>query len=143
MTAVNRSAIVRHSPQQMFELVSDVAAYPRRFGWCEAAEVLDETAAEQVARLVVRMGAMRASFTTRNRLNPPQRIGLALIEGPFTQLAGAWHFQPLGGEACKVTLELDFELAGRFVGSALAFGFQGLADRMVDDFCREARRIHG
>jgi ribosome-associated toxin RatA of RatAB toxin-antitoxin module len=143
VTAVNRSAIVRHSPQQMFELVSDVAAYARRFAWCEASEVLDQGAHEQVARLVVRMGAMRTSFTTRNRLDPPHRIGLALLEGPFTQLAGAWHFQPLGGEACKVTLELDFELAGRVVGSALAFGFQGLADRMVDDFCREARRIHG
>ena len=37
---------------------------------------------------------------------------------------------------------LDFEFAGRFVGSALALGFQGLADRMVDDFVRTARQIY-
>jgi len=143
MTAVNRSAIVRHTPQQMFDLVNDIAAYPRRFAWCEAAEVLSEDGDELVARLAVRMGALRTSFTTRNRLDPPLRIGMSLVEGPFTQLAGAWHFLPIGSDGCKVTLELDFEVAGRFIGSALAFGFQGLADRMVDDFCREARRTHG
>ena len=35
---------------------------------------------------------------------------------------------------------MDFEVAGKVLGSALAIGFQGVADRMVDDFCREADR---
>ena len=42
----------------------------------------------------------------------------------------------------EVGLVLDFEFAGRFVSSALALGFQGLADRMVDDFVRTARQIY-
>ncbi|MFZ9363325.1 MAG: type II toxin-antitoxin system RatA family toxin, partial [Arenimonas sp.] len=40
---------------------------------------------------------------------------------------------------CKVSLNLDFEANG-LLSPAFAMGFQGLADRMVDDFCRQADR---
>ena len=40
--------------------------------------------------------------------------------------------------SCKVTLTLDFEPQSRLLAPALALGFQGLADRMVDDFVRIA-----
>jgi ribosome-associated toxin RatA of RatAB toxin-antitoxin module len=46
----------------------------------------------------------------------------------------------LAEDACKVSLSLDFDVASKLIGSALAIGFQGLADRLVDDFCREANR---
>ena len=77
---------------------------------------------------------------TRNTLQAPTRIDLMLVEGTFRKLSGGWHFHSLAEDACKVSLNLDFEVAGKLLGSALAIGFQGLADRMVDDFCREADR---
>ena len=42
MIQIRRSAIVRHRPEQMFDLVNDVAAYPRRFAWCAEASVLTQ-----------------------------------------------------------------------------------------------------
>lgn len=140
MSRVVRSALVRASAERMFELVNEVEHYPARFGWCEAARVLSRTEFEMVAQLEVRVGALKVAFTTRNRLDPGRSITLALVEGPFRALSGHWQFLALGDQACKVTLTLDFEVAGRVVGSALASGFGGLADRMVDDFVREARR---
>ena len=83
----------------------------------------------------------QSSFATRNRFIRPERIDLELVEGPFAALRGAWTFTALGERGCRVNLHLDFEMAGRFVGSALAIGFQGLADRMVDDFARVARQL--
>lgn len=139
MSHIQRSALVPFSAQQMFDLVNDVEAYPRRFEWCEAAQVRDRGPDFVVAGLDLRLGALRASFVTRNTLAPPERIDMNLVEGPFRVLSGGWAFRALGENGCKVTLVLDFEMAGRFVGSALALGFQGLADRMVDDFVREAR----
>ena len=44
----------------------------------------------------------------------------------------------LDESACKVTLRLEFEPQNRLLGPALALGMQSLADRMVDDFVREA-----
>jgi ribosome-associated toxin RatA of RatAB toxin-antitoxin module len=140
MSRVERSALVRASATRVYALVNDVRAYPLRFNWCDAARVLDEGDDFMVARLEVRVGALRTAFTTRNTLEPGRRIALSLVDGPFRRFAGEWQFQPLADDASKVSLRLDFDVAGRLVGSALASGFKGLADRMVDDFVREARR---
>lgn len=139
MSHIHRSALVPFSAQQMFELIDDVESYPRRFDWCEAASVLERSDAELVARLDVKLGALKASFTTRNTLTPFERIDMALVDGPFRALSGGWAFLALGERGCKISLTLDFEMAGRWIGSALAIGFQRLADNMVDDFVREAR----
>ena len=140
MTSIHRHALVRHSALRMYTLVNDVAAYPARFSWCEDSEVLEASATHMLARLDLRFAGLRTSFTTRNTLQEPTRITLALVDGPFRALTGAWHFHSLSEDACKVSLDMDFEVAGKLLGSALALGFQGLADRMVDDFCREADR---
>lgn len=138
MTSIHRHALVRHSARRMYDLVNDVASYAARFTWCDASEVLEVSDQHMLARLDLRVAGMRTSFSTRNRLEPPTRIDLELEEGPFRRFSGHWHFHSLAEDASKVSLTLDFEVAGKVLGSALALGFQGLADRMVDDFCREA-----
>lgn len=140
MTSIHRSALVKAPARRLFDLVNDVAAYPRRFVWCEDSAVLEHDKDHMLARLDVRAGGLRTSFTTRNILHPHHRIELDLVDGPFQRFGGAWHFEALGELACKISLQLDFEMAGLLLGSALAIGFTGLADRMVDDFCREARK---
>ena len=140
MTSIHRHALVRHSARRMYDLVNDVAGYPARFPWCEGSQVLEASDTHMLARLDLRLAGLRTSFTTRNTLEAPTRIQLHLAEGPFRKLTGQWHFHSLAEDACKVSLDLDFEVAGKVLGSALALGFQGLADRMVDDFCREADR---
>jgi len=140
MTTIHRSALVEHSAARMFALVNDVAAYPRRFDWCEAAEVLEQDDRRLVARLDLGFGALRTWFTTENTLSPPHHIDMQLRDGPFRRLHGRWQFHALDESACKVTLTLDFEPQNRLLGPAFALGFQGLADRMVDDFVRAADR---
>ena len=141
MTQIHRSALVARPASSMFALVNDVPGYPPRFEWCEAAQVLRQDDTVQVARLDLRMGGLRTSFTTRNLLYPDERIEMTLVDGPFRALTGAWRFTPLGEVGSKVELLMDFEVAGKLLGSALALGFQRLADRMVGDFVREAMRL--
>lgn len=124
----------------MFGLVNDVAAYPRRFAWCESSSVLESSGEHMVARLDLRVAGIPVGFTTRNELQFPSRIALQLVDGPFSEFSGHWVFHSLAEDACKVSLTLQIEVASRLIGSAMAIGFQGLADRMVDDFCREADR---
>ncbi len=138
MTQVHRSALVPRPAEVMYALVNDVEAYPSRFAWCSGAAVLERRDDELVARLDQRLGALSTRFTTRNRLVPNERIALDLVEGPFRALRGEWRFRALGDSGCKVSLDLDFEPAGRLVGSALAAGFQALADRLVGEFVRVA-----
>ncbi|HBK55359.1 MAG TPA: ubiquinone-binding protein [Xanthomonadales bacterium] len=140
MAVIRRSALVRLSAAAMFDLVNDVRSYPRWFDWCRAGEVLSVSEAEMLARLTVRVAGVETAFTTRNTLARPAQIDLALEQGPFRHLRGVWTFSALAEDACKVGLAMDFEPAGRWLGSTLAMGFERVADRMVDDFCRVALR---
>ena len=139
---IRRSAIVGRSDAQMFALVNDVEAYPRRFKWCVFAQVSDRTDAALTARMELRIGGMTQGFTTRNTLTPPQSITMQLVDGPFRTLSGTWTFTALGEGGCKVALALDFEYAGRLMAPIMRHGFEKLADRLVDEFCREAVQPH-
>jgi ribosome-associated toxin RatA of RatAB toxin-antitoxin module len=138
MPTIQRSALVEHSAARMFALVNDIEAYPRRFDWCDSAQVLERTEERVVARLDLGLGSLRTWFTTENSLAPPHHIDMELRDGPFRKLAGRWQFHALDECACKVTLTLAFEPNNRLLGPAFAIGFQGLADRMVDDFVKAA-----
>ena len=140
MPVILRSALVGHSAARMFALVNDVAAYPRRFDWCREAQVLEQATDRLVARLDLGIGGFHTWFTTENALAPPHHIDMTLRDGPFRHLQGRWGFHALDESACKVSLKLDFEPQNRLLGPALSLGMQGLADRMVDDFVREAER---
>jgi len=127
----------------MFDLVNEVEAYPKRFPWCSGAEVLERGDNMLVARLDLKFAGFHHSFTTRNTTDRPRRLQVSLVDGPFRSLEGVWEFVPLGDSGCKIVFALDFDYAGRLGGMALKLGFQGLASRMVDDFCREAERLYG
>ena len=51
MPTIRRSALVEHSAARMFALVNDIEAYPRRFDWCDSAQVLEADASHVIARL--------------------------------------------------------------------------------------------
>src|SRR5690606_13637010 len=104
------------------------------------AQVLEQDEDRVLARLDLGLGALRTWFTTENRLERPARIDMQLHDGPFKRLHGVWTFDRLDESACKVTLTLDFEPSSRLLGPVFTLGFQGLADRMVDDFVRVADR---
>lgn len=138
MPKIQRSALVEHSAARMFNLVNDVRAYPRRFSWCEDAQVIEAGEDRMVAKLELGIGSFRTWFTTENVLEPPRRIDMHLRDGPFRRLEGRWHFHSLDESACRVELTLDFEPQSRLLLAPLSFGLQKLADRMVDDFIRVA-----
>ncbi|MEO6104772.1 MAG: type II toxin-antitoxin system RatA family toxin [Pseudoxanthomonas sp.] len=143
MPVIVRTALVDHSATRMFALVNDVAAYPRRFDWCNAAEILEQGEDRLIARLDLGVGGFSTWFTTENALSPPHHIDMDLRDGPFKRLQGRWQFHALDESACKVSLKLDFESQSLLLAPALALGMQGLADRMVDDFVREADKGGG
>lgn len=143
MIQIRRSALVMRTPAVMFDLVNDVEAYPRRFAWCSGAAVLERDESSLVARLDLRLAGLNQSFTTRNIVLRPDRIHMLLVDGPFRTLEGEWSFLALGETGFKIALALDFDYSGRLTAPALRMGFRNLADRLVDDFSREANRVGG
>ena len=88
MTTINRSALLPYSAQQLFELVSDVEAYPQYMDGCVGAQLLHRQENTFEARLDLAKGGIRQSFTTRNHLVEGESMRLELVDGPFERFTG-------------------------------------------------------
>lgn len=139
---IERSALVQHSAEKMFQLVSDVERYPEFLPWCGGA-VLHERGGDQlVASLDVERGGLRQRFTTRNHLVPAESIRMELVDGPFEHLEGHWEFRALRADACRVTLNLEFAVQSGLARMAFSGIFAQAANTMVDAFCTRARALY-
>ncbi len=49
----------------------------------------------------------------------------------------------MGDNACKVSLEMDFEFASRLLGMAFGKLFQQIAGQLVDAFTKRADELYG
>ncbi len=143
LTTIERSALVPHTAEQMFSLVNDVEAYPEYLDDCRRAKILEQGEDYMVARLDLRKAGVSYSFTTRNTLLPPHEIRLALHSGPFKQLRGNWHFQPLGEDACKVRFHLEFEVSNKLMSVAANSLFAHVANQLVAALTERARVLYG
>ncbi len=143
MPRIERSALVLHSAQSMFNLVNDVVRYPEFLPWCIDSNLVSDSETELVAGLTISKGGIKQSFTTRNKKQSPQWMSMELIDGPFKKLNGMFTFKALSGDACKVILELDFEVAGKILGLTLTPVFKQAANTMVDAFVKRADALYG
>ncbi|MCV9878623.1 type II toxin-antitoxin system RatA family toxin [Brenneria izbisi] len=142
MPKISRSALVPFSAEQMYQLVNDVASYPAFLPGCTGSRILSSTPDEMTAAVDVAKAGISKTFTTRNTLTNNQNINMQLVDGPFRQLSGDWHFTPLSADACKVELHLDFEFTNALI--ELAFGkiFKELAGSMVQAFTQRAKEVY-
>lgn len=143
MPTVNRSALVRHSPQAMFDLVNDFERYPEFLPGCRRARLIEQDESHLVGELTLSKAGVEQSFTTLNELYSPERIELSLVRGPFRRLQGRWLFTPMGENACRVSLEMEFEFANRLLSMAFGKLFQQVASQLVDSFTRRADDVYG
>jgi len=141
-TRIQRSALVPFRAECMFALVADVRSYPEFLPWCRRAVVHHADEHRMQATLEIARGPLRKSFTTCNRLHPPGRIEIRLVEGPFRSLEGIWSFEDLPGDGARVSLDLQFEVAGALLRRTLAPVFGEIANTLVDAFCSRARALY-
>ncbi len=138
MPVVDRSALVPHSANEMFDVVNDVNRYPEFLPWCESAQIQHQDEHEMLATLTLAKSGMRQSFTTRNKLQRPNSIHLVLVSGPFSTLDGVWQFAALGDDGCRVSMRLQFDIGSRLLRASLSPVFSHIADTMVEAFCDRA-----
>lgn len=142
MAQIERSALVAFSSQQMFQLVNDIEAYPHYMNGCVGAQIIERSSELVVARLELSKLGMTYSFTTRNQLKEAEYMQMQLVEGPFQQFNGLWQFRSLAADACKVSLNLEFEFNNQLVGKAAGKWFESVASELVDGVCRRADHLY-
>ncbi len=153
MKTVKKSVLIWYSATQMFDLVTQVAAYPQFLPWCDHAQVLKSTADGALAEVGIAFSGIKQRFSTQNThilaTNGSRSVRMQLQDGPFSQLYGAWHFAPLGSAdpqdpgACKVELELHYGFDNAALGALVGPVFDKIASSLVDAFVKRAEAVYG
>jgi len=143
MASIHRSALVEYSAEQMFDLVNDIENYPAYMDGCSEAVVISQNEEELVGKLTLRKAGIKQQFTTRNRLTRPVQIDMKLVEGKFKSFSSRWSFIELSDEACKVSLDMDFELDFALVDFAAERLLSAAANSLVDSLVTRAKQVYG
>ena len=91
---------VKHTPEEMFDLVADVEKYPLFLPLCEGLKVRSRTKGEGgretlIADMSVGYKAIHETFTSKVTLDREKlKIMVAYLDGPFRALDNLWSFKP-------------------------------------------------
>ena len=146
MREVHRSAIVPYPAEAIYALVADLEAYPQFLPGCKASAVLSRDSTGLVASLSLARGPFSSTFSTRNTLEPPHRMTMDLVDGPFKSLHGEWRITPLAGpsgpQGCRIDLRVAFQFAGAARDLLLGSAFELTCSDLVDAFVARARAVY-
>ncbi len=143
MKVVSKSALVPYQVSQMYELVKDVERYPEFLPWCGGARIVEAFEDGVIGSVEISKGPVQKTFTTRNHFTRDREITVDLVEGPFSSLSGAWTFEAIGDQGCRVSLDLEFDFSNSLTRMTIGPVFNVISDKLLDSFVQEADRIYG
>jgi coenzyme Q-binding protein COQ10 len=137
-----------YTADQMFDLVADVANYPKFLPWCSEARILSRDTKDgvetMIADLVISFKVYRERFRSEVKIDRSARkIGTRYLDGPFKYMLSEWRFTPAGEGACDVEFDIDFEFKNRALQMLIGIVFEEAVRRMVAAFEGRARVLYG
>jgi coenzyme Q-binding protein COQ10 len=139
---------VKHTPEQMYDLVADVEKYPLFLPLCEALKVRSRAPGEGaretlIADMAVGYKAIRETFTSKVTLDRAAlKIAVAYLDGPFRALDNLWSFRP-DGEGCLVEFFITYEFKSRMLGMLMGAMFDRAFRKFAEAFERRADVVYG
>lgn len=97
----------------LFELVTDIKAYPLYMpGWC-AVRVLTRTPGRVVVEQIVSLGGVHVRFLSTADADPPRRLVIRANGAPFRQFRLLWRFTAEGPAETVVQAGLEIAFRSR------------------------------
>jgi coenzyme Q-binding protein COQ10 len=149
MPKFNSRRRVKHSAQQMFDLVADVERYPEFVPLCSSLAVRQRTPGPDgtevvVCDMTVSFKLVRESFTSRVTLDRPNlKIRVEYLQGPFSNLENRWAFEPRPEDSCEVGFYLSYEFKSRMLAMLMGTMFDTAFQRFAAAFEKRADIVYG
>jgi len=132
-----------YSPEQLFDLVADVARYDEFLPWVVAVRIRSSSEEETVADLVVGFNAFKERFTSKVHKERPSRVCVDYVEGPLKYLHNEWKFEPAGDGGTNVHFSVDFAFKSRIFETLAGQMFDRALRRMIGAFETRAAALYG
>ena len=132
-----------YTPEQLFEMVADVASYDEFLPWVVAVRIRSSSETETVADLVVGFNAFKERFTSRVSKQRASNITVDYIEGPLKYLKNEWRFEAAPDGGTNVYFSVDFAFRSRLFETLAGQMFDRALRRMTGAFEARAAELYG
>jgi len=132
-----------YTPEQMFDLVADVARYGEFLPWVVATRVRSDSDSEMVADMLVGFSAIREKFTSRVVKSRPEEIRVHYVDGPLRDLDNVWRFRPLDENSCEIEFDVQFSFRSAMFEKLAGQYFDRAFRKMVTAFEERAAQLYG
>ena len=139
---------LRHTAEEMFDLVAQVERYPEFVPFCEVLTIRGRRKEGErdvlVADMTVGYKLLRESFTSKVTLDRPAlSIRADYLDGPFRTMENSWHFTPLPEGGCELSFCIQYEFRSRTLAALMGTLFDRVFRTFADAFTRRADVIYG
>ena len=132
-----------YTPDQMFDLVGDIARYPEFLPWCSKAWIIRKEGDTILAELTIGYKMFREKFTSRVTLDRDNHtINVAYVSGPMKYLRNEWQFHKLPKKRTRVDFFVHFEFSNPILSGLMNMFFDVAFRQMVSAFEKRASEIY-
>ena len=133
---------IKHTPENLFNLVSDVKKYPEFLPWCLGARVKNKCEDNFEADLIIGFKIYKEIYSSEITLdNINKKIIVNYKDGPFEYLDNYWIFKD-DKNGCEVEFMVDFKFKSVFLQTLMETLFSEAVRRMVGAFEKRANELY-
>ena len=133
--------IIKHTPSNLFKLVSDVKKYPEFLPWCLGARVKNNSKNNFDADLIIGFKIYKEIYSSQVILDHVnKKIIVNYKNGPFEHLDNYWIFKD-NMKGCEVEFMVDFKFKSVFLQTLMETLFSEAVRRMVGAFEKRANEL--
>lgn len=149
MVHFQKTQLVQHSADRMFDLVAKIALYPEFVPLCTDLTVhesrnLPDGRVLLLAEMTVAYKLFRESFTTQVLLDcAALKILVTYLEGPFSHLETRWVFHPRGENQSEVDFFITYQLRSRMLQLMVGGAFERAFTHLSAAFMERADAVYG
>jgi ribosome-associated toxin RatA of RatAB toxin-antitoxin module len=140
---VQRSALVEHSAEDIFDLIEQAEHYPAFLPWCASATILARDDSIVAARIAIAWHGIHFEITTRNPKKRPEWLSVRMETGPFRRFDGEWRIRALAPSASKIEFALRCEFDNALLRGVAGSVLERISATFVDAFVRRADVVYG
>lgn len=138
----NETRRLPYTPEQMFDLVADVTAYPEFLPWVSAIRVRSNNETDMLADMIVGFKGLRETFTSRVVKERPDHVHVDYVDGPLKHLSNDWRFRPDGEGGVIIDFEVDFAFKNRMFEMLAGQVFDRALRKMIGAFEARAAELY-
>ncbi len=133
-----------YAPEQLFDLVADVAKYPEFLPWCIGSRITKRDGDDVFyADLIIGYKMVREKFGSKVTLINQNHIHVEYLSGPMKYLSNHWKFIAEEDGTCTIDFFVDFEFKNKILQNLIGVFFNEVVQRMVGAFEQRANDLYG